>query len=79
MDLHMNDPPEMMIRVTMRSVACRSDNQWGWRPEAMPSVIEAAERADLPNIGGQLQFLTPDGICECYWVEVDALAMSPRI
>jgi hypothetical protein len=23
------------------------------------------------NIGSQLQFLLPDGTCECYWIAVD--------
>ena len=37
-----------------------------------------AEKAGLLNIGGQLQFLMPEGTCECYWVEVDALADEPK-
>jgi hypothetical protein len=28
-------------------------------------------------VGGQLQFLLPDGTCECYWVSVDPLAEEP--
>lgn len=74
----MSDTPEMMLPETMRSAACRSGNEWGWRPEEIPLVIDEAEKAGLLNIGGQLQFLMPDGICECYWVEVDALADEPK-
>lgn len=32
----------------------------------------------LLNIGGQLQFQLPDATCECYWVEVNALADEPE-
>lgn len=32
----------------------------------------------LLNVGGQLQFLMPEGTCECYWVEVDALKGEPN-
>lgn len=41
-------------------------------------MIDEAEKAGLLNIGGQLQFLMPEGTCECYWVEVDALANEPK-
>jgi hypothetical protein len=74
----MYDAPEMMLPETMRSAACRSGNEWGWRPESIPLVIDEAENAGLLNIGGQLQFLIPEGTCECYWVEVDALADEPK-
>lgn len=74
----MQDAPEMLLPDTLRSAARKSGNEWGWRPEAIPLVIDEAEKAGLLNIGGQLQFLMPEGTCECYWVEVDALVNEPE-
>lgn len=46
--------------------------QYAWRLEDIPQVIEAARFLNLISIGGQLQFRLPDGgTCECYWVDVD--------
>jgi hypothetical protein len=60
-------PPELLIRASLRG------NEYAWRIEDIPAVIEAARRASLVSLGGQLQFRLPDGgICECYAVEVNA-------
>jgi len=57
---------------SLRQRAVLSGNEYAWHLCDIPEVIEAARQANLINIGGQLQFLLPnDGICECYWVEVD--------
>jgi len=45
-------------------------NEYAWPIEDIPKVIEAARLANLVSLGGQLQFRLPDGICECYWVDV---------
>ncbi|KQM79248.1 hypothetical protein ASE70_04995 [Sphingomonas sp. Leaf22] len=74
----MHDRPDMVLPETIRSIASRSGCKWGWRPDAIPQVIDAAEQAGLLNIGGQLQFRLPGATCECYWVEVDAVAQEPR-
>lgn len=59
-------PPELLNRASL------AGNEYAWRIEDIPAVIEAARRAGLINIGGQLQFRLPDGgTCECYAVEVD--------
>jgi hypothetical protein len=73
----MTEDPEMLLPDTLRSAACRSGNEWGWKPEAIPLVIDEAEKLGLLNVGGQLQFSMPEGTCECYWVEVDALMGEP--
>jgi hypothetical protein len=57
-------PREILDRATLRG------NEYAWRIEDIPEVIEAARRTDLINVGGQLQFRLPEGTCECYWVEV---------
>lgn len=70
-------PSELIRRASLRG------GEYAWQLHDIPEVIEAARAARLVNIGGQLQFRLPDGgICECYWIEVDALrevdAASPR-
>jgi hypothetical protein len=59
-------PKELLDRASLRG------KEYAWRVDDIPEVIEAARRAGLVSIGGQLQFRLPDGgTCECYWVEVD--------
>ena len=59
-------PKDLLDRASLRG------KEYAWRVDDIPEVIEAARRAGLVSIGGQLQFRLPDGgICECYWVEVD--------
>ncbi len=74
----MSAEAETLLSDELRSVACRSGNEWGWQPEKIPLVIDEAEKLGLLNVGGQLQFLMPEGTCECYWVEVDALMGEPE-
>ena len=74
----MSAEAETLLSDELRSVACRSGNEWGWQPEKIPLVIDEAERLSILNIGGQLQFLMPHATCECYWVEVDALRGEPE-
>ncbi|WP_167507787.1 hypothetical protein [Rhizobium glycinendophyticum] len=73
----MKDDLEMLLPDTLRSVACRNGGEWGWQPETIPLVIDEAEKLGLLNVGGQLQFLMPEGTCECYRVEVNALKGEP--
>jgi hypothetical protein len=59
-------PAEVLARASLRG------NEYAWRIEDIPDVIEAARLSNFISIGGQLQFRLPDGgTCECYWVEVD--------
>jgi hypothetical protein len=73
----MKDDPEILLPDTLRSAACRSGGEWGWQPETIPLVIDEAEKLGLCNVGGQLQFLMPEGTCECYWIEVNAIKGEP--
>jgi hypothetical protein len=66
-------PREILDRATL------CGNEYAWRIEDIPEVIEATRQASLVNIGGQLQFRIPDvGTCECYWVEVDTYKSVPK-
>jgi len=67
----------MLLSADLQATACRSDNEWGWRPDSIPHVIDEAEGLNLLSVGGQLQFLLPAGTCECYWVSVDTLVEEP--
>jgi hypothetical protein len=59
-------PVSLTERATLRG------NEYAWRIGDIPHVIEAAQIANLVNIGGQLQFRIPGGgTCECHWVSVD--------
>ena len=58
-------PADLLARATLRG------NEYAWPIDDIPEVIEAARKANLVSIGGQLQFRLPEGTCECYWVEVD--------
>ena len=70
----MSPEPELCLPEELLRSARRIDREWGWPPELIPRVISEAEKLGLLSLGGQLQFLLPSGICECYWVEVDPLA-----
>ena len=61
-----NLPPETLSR------AIRSGNEYAWRLRDVPGVIDAAESAGLANLGGQPQFIYPDGTCELYWIDVSS-------
>ena len=59
-------PAELLSRASLHS------GEYAWPLSEIPTVIDAARIANLLNVGGQLQFRLPDeGVCECYWVEVD--------
>ena len=59
-------PAALLARALLRG------NEHAWPVDEIPQVIEAARKANLVSIGGQLQFRLPNGgTCECYWVQVD--------
>jgi hypothetical protein len=66
-------PANILRRASLRG------KEYAWTVHDIPHVIEAARRAGLVNIGGQLQFRFPDGgTCECYWVGVDTHLSVPK-
>ena len=67
-------PDHLLVKASLRG------DEFGWRVEDVPEVIEAARRVGLVSIGGQLQFRLPGpggGTCDCYWVEVNTYAEAP--
>lgn len=57
-------PRELLHRASL------GGNEYAWRLDDIPQVIEAARAAGLLNRGGQLQFRIPGHTCEAYWVSV---------
>lgn len=71
-----HDVVELLPETLQRSATLRG-NEYAWRPDDIPNVIEAGMRANLLNVGGQLQLRLPTATCECYWVQVDTFRVVP--
>lgn len=54
------------------SKAISSGNELGWKEVDLDEVINSASENGLATIGGEVQFLFNDGICELYWLSFDA-------
>lgn len=69
----MHDSESKLPReIRARCVYSTPGGEYAWRLEDIPAVIDAARDAALFNLGGVLQFFTPDGeIHEATWVDVD--------
>jgi len=50
--------------------------EWGWKLKDIPLVIEECKALNYGVLGGQIQFLFPDGTCELYWLRADPQAKS---
>ena len=46
--------------------------EFAWRKTDFEAVISSAKENNLASIGGQAQFIFPDGTCELYWVNFDS-------
>ncbi len=66
------EEPERLLPESIRRKAVMSGQEWGWRKQDILGAIVAAKGAGLANIGGQVQFVFPDGTCELYWKSYDS-------
>ena len=57
--------------------AYRSGLEFGWRVEQFPSALRLAATKGFACIGGQFQWVLPDGTCEAYWLNADAAPRQP--
>ena len=48
-----------------------SSHEYGWKREDFREVVDYAVKAKLGVVGGQVQFVFPDGTCELYWHKYD--------
>lgn len=62
---------EELLPASIKERVIRSGNQWGWRPEDVLDVLEAADKTGRANLGGQVQFVFHDGICELLHFKVE--------
>ena len=63
---------EKRLPETTLNKAVKSGNEFGWRQHDFVSTIETARKLRLGIIGGQVQYVLPDGTCELYWLTYDA-------
>jgi hypothetical protein len=59
--------PEDRLPLELLERAIKSGNEYAWRRADVARVIDAARAEGLACLGGQVQFLFPDGTCELYW------------
>jgi hypothetical protein len=56
------DASEEQLPAEILERADRRSNELAWRPSDIPDVIEAARRANLISLGGDLQIRAPSGL-----------------
>jgi len=64
--------PELKLPAHFLEKAIKSGNEYGWKKGDVLDVIEAARQTHLAAIGGQVQYIWPDAICELYWLSYDS-------
>ncbi len=58
--------------------ALQRGNQFLWHPSYIPTLIEEARKANLVNMGGQLQIVCPNGqVMELYWIGAETYTDVP--
>lgn len=62
---------EKRLPETILNKAVKSGNEFGWRQPDFVETIETARQLRLGIIGGQVQYVLPDGTCELYWLTYD--------
>ncbi|MBO9703480.1 MAG: hypothetical protein J7604_24950 [Sporocytophaga sp.] len=62
---------ERRLPETILNKAIRSGNEFGWRQTDFIETIEAARKLKMGIVGGQVQYVFPDGTCELYWLSYD--------
>ena len=62
---------EKRLPETILKKAIKSGNEFGWRQTDFIETIETARNLKLGIVGGQVQYVLPDGTCELYWLAYD--------
>ena len=65
-------PPDVL------ETAIHSGHELGWRMEQFPAALKRAAAAGVACVGGQFQWVLPDGTCEAYWLNADAAPRQPE-
>jgi len=74
----MSDLTESRLPADILAKADFRHNEYAWKFDDLPLVIEAAKGLNLLNLGGQLQLRTAEAIGEVYWVAVDPCQNVPE-
>ena len=69
---------EKRLPETILKKAIKSGNEFGWRQSDFLETIETARKLKLGIVGGQVQYVFPDGTCELYWLSYDTTERQPR-
>jgi hypothetical protein len=69
---------ESKLPTNILEKAVISGNEYGWRRPDVVAVIKAAPSSGLAVLGGQIQFVVPDGTCELYWMNFDPTDRKPE-
>ncbi len=51
--------------------AIRSGHEFGWKQADFVETVETARNLKMGILGGQVQYVLPDGTCELYWLCYD--------
>ena len=70
--------PENLLPAGVLARAVRTGGEYAWRSDALPTALGAARGAGLAVLGGQVQFVFPDGTYELFWQSYDATDRRPR-
>jgi hypothetical protein len=62
---------EKRLPETILRKAIKNGNEFGWRQTDFIETIETARKLKLGIVGGQVQYVLPDGTCELYWLAYD--------
>lgn len=68
---------ERRLPETILNKAIKSGSEFGWRQADFIETIETARKLELGIVGGQVQYVFPDGTCELYWLTYDPTQRQP--
>jgi hypothetical protein len=66
-----------LLPADMRAKAVLSGRELAWRREDVFHALRTAHENGLAFLGGQVQFVFPEGTCELYWLNFDPADRMP--
>jgi hypothetical protein len=63
--------PEYRLPKELLDRAVQSGSEFGWRQTDFLEVVETARKEKIAIIGGQVQYVFPEGTCELYGLSYD--------
>ncbi len=61
--------PMILAEATHTGVA--QEDTWPWKASELPAVFQKAKELKIASIGGEPQFVLPDGIYDMYWIGIN--------